>query len=576
MSKEKRIYEIIIFIFIFIVLLFSSINISSDNAIATECSVRFDETAFSYVPTEELSNSLFANGIDGATIRVNVTSEQDALITSVKYTLVKIDTTSDSITSYDGDNIFLNSKAIDSDDVLDSGTILNENFIMYTSYSDSKYKYFDIVAKEWCIIVLDITYDDDSDEGTGLSYDSDTYSVINIDNSLPSAYYSTYTFDSGYYNFTVKISGNETLYSRSANSGIDSIRITKLVNGVSSTITTIESVNSYPYIYTLTVDNQRASYYATILDNVGNYNTCLIVSFNSSSYNVDFESAVNNAIDELSATDVYSSYLLSSLEEAYAQYYLLVQEWDETTDEDTLEELEADIEEQILVCTDIESDIAYARTLYNIGVKDYELNIINEEYLEGIELINVESAYGMLLYGETATFTIVLADYDINKVDKSAEIEVSELKNVTDVLDLTFSTVNNINEDEIIFDTPLQIKVPITDYGSVSCVVKIIDENGNEVIEKLDYTEYSGYITIDMPYADGVISIIIGDSTFNKLWYLLFLLVIPIGICIFFVVRNKKKKDENAKILAENEIKKDDFKKGIPKNKSKKGKRGKK
>lgn len=574
MLKSRITTGIILFGILIIFVLAGFIAVSPLLANAAEGEILFSETAFTYMPSADLTSQVYTNATIGSTIRIKMTQTQYQCISDVKYTLVKI-TAVDDVVTYDESDIYVNSKAIDATSVVSSGNITA--FTLYATPSQASYAYFEIVAKEWCAIILDVTYD--LGGGEDISYSSAVYSVTNIDNSLPSAYYKSWSYESGSYTFLVTVSGNQTKYTRSANSGIKKIVFTKIVSGEEIILETIENLTEIRYSYELVADtNLKAYYYAKVTDYVGNTNVCLIVTLGS--YNKDFESAVNNTIEEIErASELFSPYILSDLTDAFATYYLYVQAFYEAGSDTTAQaNAEAKIDAQRIVITDLIYDYTQIRTLAENGQKDYSLTIINEEYLSGIELVEVENSYEALLYGETATFTIALAEYDTSKVDKTAEMLASGINNISKVLGLTLATSNSIKgEVNITFTSPLQIKVPVSDYGAVSCVVKITDSEGNVTYENLEITEYTTYILINMPYSQGVITLMTSENNGNRLLWLLLLLIVPVGAGVFLVVI-KIKKDKQKKLQQEIVENSEESEKTAynPKNKSKKGNKKKK
>lgn len=577
MRKKTLPISFIALYYIILLIIVAMFGISTNKvAFASEMDFAFYEDDFSFIPDESVNNKTYANGESGATIRLNMTQEQYTKIVAIKYTLVRIKNIDDKVT-YDENEIYVNDKAITEDAEIENKTYTNSDFDIYQEPTLNAYGYVDIVAKEWCAIVLDVTYNEG--DGDKITLDSYVFSVTNIDSSKPSAYYRSWSYDEGAYIFKVTVNGNQPQATATANSGIKKIEfIRKIIVGNEILVTvldTIENITSYPYYYELKAETtQKAYFYAKVTDWVNNESNNLIVT--TGSYDAGFETAVNNKINEIERVDgIFSPYILKNLADEYANYYLKVQEYEQESDEEKKEIIATKIQAQKNVIYKLLGEYADIRTLAENGVRDFNLNVINSEYLAGVAIGNVNDAYTTLLWGEVATFTITLADFDLRKIDKTTEIEASGLINASKVLNLTFTTTNSVDgEADITFTEPIEIRLPISDYKKVAAVVTRVDNQGATTIEKLQITEYKSYILVHMPYSKGVISVVFGEKAISPYYWLFTLAIIPIGIGIYFIV---KKINKNKQIKLEQLGKERQEAKSLPKyvakNKSKKGKK---
>jgi len=284
----------------------------------------------------------------------------------------------------------------------------------------------------------------------------------------------------------------------------------------------------------------------------------LLVSVGNSSYNDGFESALNNDYNDFkSVKDEYSVSSYDAFEKAYFDYYLLVQDYSNASTVEDRQEIENNIIRQMTTVQALRNDFTKSEKLRLEGKKNIQIIVANGEYLKGdIEFLNISEAYSTLLYGETAVFNISIADFDLNKVDKTAEISESGLKNVSSVIGLTFNTNKVITGDEdITFTVPLKIKLPIGDYKKVSCVMAVVDNEGNTTYTNLSIVEYTSYIVVNMPQSKGVITIVLAEDNNKNLLWLLTLLIIPIGIGAYCVIILFKKKNAQKKIEKDIETK---------------------
>ena len=579
MMKKRILCTGIILFFIGLLSTLFLFGVKADSiSYASELDFIFLENDFTFIADDRIESRSYSNAEIGSRIRVNMTKEQYENISFIKFTLVKITTINDEIT-YSAENILKNDKEVSSQDIIKADKVYQSSFLEYENQSLSKYGYIDIVANEFCAIVLDVEYDNGGEKVQ--THSSYIYKVTNIDNSKPTAYYTTLSYDVGSYVFRVTVNGNQPKAVRTANSRIRKVEFIKVTgsdtNPTRTTLDTIEGINVVPYYYELRINpTEKALYYAKVLDWVGNESENLIVVFGT--HDASFESAVNNTLDELArGKDIYAPHLIKNLADEFALYGLRVQEYVDAP-QDKKTDASAKIEKQKNVIYKLLGEFAHIRTLAENGVRDFDVKVINPEYLQGESILigNVNKAYSTLLYGEVATFTVALADFDLRIINKDAEIKASGLKNVNRALGITLETTNSIKgEVDITFDQPIEIRIPISDYKSVVAVVKRVDEKGNEWHQKLNITEYKSYFLVHMPYSNGIITIVFGKKPISPYYWLLTLLIIPISISAYFIIRHikVKRQKERERLKQERLQSKEKY---VAKNKSKKGKKKKK
>jgi hypothetical protein len=553
-----------------------SITALGDALAAGEVDYSFFEKDYTYIADDRVESRVYSNDIVGSRIRLNMTIGQFNNIVSIKYNLVKIKLDEDKIT-YTQNDIFINGKAVAESDIAKTEIIYKSSFIPYENKDNAKYGYIDIVAYEWCAIVVDVKYKDSGVDTD--TYSSYVYKVTNIDNSKPTAYYRSWNYDIGNYTFRVTVNGNQQKAIRSANSGIRKVEFLKVTGAGESAQTvvldSVENISATPYFYDLKVSaNQKAFYYARVIDWVGNESKNLIAAFGT--YDEGFESAVNNTLEEIErAEGIFSPYILKNLTDEFATYGIRVQEFvDAQSDKKT--DAAARVEVQKNVIYKLLREYANIRILAENGVRDFNLKVINEEYLSGVLIGNVNNAYTTLLYGEVANFTVVLADFDLRKFDKSQEIDASGLIKAERVLGITLETSNSLNGDiDIIFTRPVDIRIPLSNYKAVSAVVKVVGDNGNVRFEKLGITEYKSYFLVHMPYSKGTLTVVFGQKAVSPYYWFFTLLVIPVGILAYFLI--KEVKERKLERLEQLEKERMEAKLSyVAKNKSKKGNKKKK
>lgn len=578
MELKKQI-PFFIFIAVFsVILTICSLSYSGFTAYAGEGMTIIKQSAFQFMPDKGVDSVVYANGKTGATVRVSLTQDQANEILEIKYFFVYIKAVSDEVTRDENGETYKNGAKISEDDV-DGKAKKQAEVKKYSAPTINKDSYFDVNVKKWSALVIDIKYDGGGNEEWSYN-NKNIYYITNIDNSAPKAYKNSFVYKENGFEFDIEFT-DKNVSAVTAVSGIKSIDIRRETASGEERIFYNIKIASADYNYPLSVSSDiTGTYYAYLTDYVGNYVKVKLFEMSLAVYNSDFESALENAFEEFeSVADYYTKESFDTFKKAYYDYKYYVQEY-ASSGTDEKDKWEKSIKERMKTLTALMKDFSDNEKLRAAGEKNIEIEIANKEFLDGdIELINVAEAFPELLYGQTTFFNFSLAEFDNSNESKKEEIRKSGLTNITKMLSITLSTMQLSGKTDKVLVAPLKIKVPMKNYGKIVCIIKTYDEDGGEVYKTAEIKEYKSYIIINMPNSNGVITVCFGEEENEDLLWLLVLLIIPLGLAMFFIIRHSKikKNKANEQKKKEYELKqaeqlKEKNNKPIPKNKKKKKK----
>lgn len=471
------------------------------------------------------------NAKDGCKITGYFTSAATE-ITKVTYTQVKIDNQGQGeLITVDNESgeIFINGEAVADDRLIKESEEVSVNDCV--NPTAQKNKYIEVTAKEWSAFIFAVYYQ--GLDGEEVTYDSEIVCCTSIDSGIPEVYRTGNWIVSGdSILYEVMIRSDPRNQMRSYDSGLDFFVVYK----GNQEIDRVNNIGNTFYTYTLSVSLKEVAYYEIhAADNAGNSVMKLrLAENNNTSYDLGFESAVKNALSYLKDNVNYNEKVRADLEKSYYDYYMVIQKADSTTKQ------KEDAKEVALYYL---TEYARLKKLESAGEKEWSLYVVNTEYLSGeISLKNVNTAFADLKYGEKAKISITLATFDPKKVDKSSEMAIIGVEKCREIVSFTLSTEVNSELYLSKLTSPLQIAVPYGDYKNLKATITFLDENGNEVIEEVDITEYKDYIVLNSDYSYGTINLFVDNNLNNPLLWLLTLLILPLGGGVTVVIINIKKK----------------------------------
>lgn len=494
--------------------------------------------------------SLYGNANTGIQIKGYFSNEATSLI-EVTYTAVKI-FMKDDLVSVDSDTgvISLNGKVITNDEIVVKNSIKEENKVVQVkdvgNPTAQRSKYVEVVAYEWCAFVFGVRFMND-DNQEAVTYASSIYTCTSIDSGTPEVYNNRpWIKFAEYIEYEFLIKSNKQNLLRSEESNLSRVVIYK---GTSKTDTDkVEifretDIGNRTYIYKLKVYlNEKAYYEINVVDEAGNNLVKSLAENNNRKFDEGFESAFKNALNYLDDNAVlYSPSVKANLENAYYDYYMQVQKSDQTSDDAIIVEMNKTLPYL--------TEFARLKTLQQSGKREWLIKVTNKEYVNGeITLANADTALSTLLYGEKATVNVTLALFNPSRVNKRVEMQAAGVKNCKEILSFTINYTKNSIEFNEQFNVPLQISVPLTGYKNIKAVINIPSEDGSYAIKTIDINEYNDYIVLNTTYSYGTISLFIDEKTNSPLLWLLTLLIIPVGLFIFAMIKiiskNKNKKVE--------------------------------
>ena len=485
------------------------------------------ETVY-YLSTFEVKGTAnYYNGVDGCVYVVPIKEEAYENILSVTVTVVKlkeVDTTESTVQT-DGEN-----NVTSGHEIVKTFTVDKAEMSVYAQPNPNKYAYFEITATQWCAFVFTVKYMSGTEKKT--AYDSEILYCRAIDNSVPEAYYLSWSYESGQYVFDVTVRGNKREYTLSADSGLKAFTVLKYSGGAWTKIEEITVSGGSTYNYRLKTTAGNAVYYVDIIDNVGNGARCKIVELKETTYDKGFESAVENQITELQSYDDFSEELKAELEKEYYTYFLLIQ---------NSEASETEIKEAQNVVYETMAYIAELKKMKAEGVKEYTVLNPYVEYFGGNIEIRNSAVLASQKYGEKAEYIFQTSYYNPDGVDRTEEKKVLGISSAKELYTVNFTLRKDGTEVREEFSEPLLVKMPFY-KGEVSVSVTYFDENGQKTVEKCKVGYGTDYTTIYLDKSFGQINIFIGSKA--DLRWLWFLTVIPVAAVIavtVILIRRKKR-----------------------------------
>lgn len=521
----KRLFYIIAF-----VVGITAISISSVASYATGAEISHKIESYQ-------ADSGYNNPIDGCKIK-GYFSEDATSLQLVTYTAVKINFENDVVTvDSESGVISLNGKEITDDDIVEKDGVKEKNIVSLVQNvvnpSPKKSKYVEVVAHEWCAFVFAVHYKGINNEDL-VTYASSVVTCTSLDTGTPEVYRTgTWIKYADYIEYDIMIRSDARKKTRSHDSGLSYFVVYKGTKEIDR----ITNIGKTFYQYKLNISLIDIAYYEIYaVDMAGNKILQRVAENNNIKYDEGFESAVINALTYLEGNELYATSVKANLEKAYYDYYMAIQ---------VANAKEEDIIAEKNKTLPFLTEYARLKTLEQAKTKEYTLKISNGEYVAGeITLSNANTALASLLYGEKAIININVASFDPNKIDKYVEMQAAGIKRCKEILSFTITYSKNNIEFKEAFTNPLQIAVPLSNYKNIKAIINIPNDDNSYTIKTIDITRYNDYIVLNTPYSYGTISLFIDENTNNPLLWLLTLLVIPVGLFIFAVIKviNKNKK----------------------------------
>ncbi len=491
---------------------------------------------------EYVGNKQFYNAKDGCDINIYFTAEAYANIEKVVYEAVKLSSIVDTV-NVDETNVI---KLSDGQEKLTDSPVTVKKEDFRKKDSSNRY-YFTLSTKVNCAYVFTVYVvgEEEPYYGTSLKNDERTNVVYctRIDGSNPTAYAEFDYFDSGNICFKVTVKGNVNKDKHFADSGIKAFSVIKSLNGKETVVDEVTSVGQL-YYYNLKVDqNEIATYYLDIIDNVGNATRSKVMEMNTDTD--DVTTACDRVIDRLEELDYYedfSPYVLKRLKNARAEYYVALQNGTTTAEE---------LQSLASKCAEVMGEIKDLEEKKENNLADITLKNYNTEYLGG--KIKLENSYGApILYGDRGVMTITVAELSLDRVDKTAEMEAGKVKEADYVLAIT--TELSVEEDIVVAQSSdyMKLVLPKVFSEKIVCVQTADVEGGKEYIP-CEYVVGKDYTEVFVLYSTGTLNVFVGvESSFDYL-YLLFIIpaVAIVAVAVILIVKkpfagkiNKKKKKD--------------------------------
>ncbi len=488
-----------------------------------------------FVPNYET----FVSPDTGVTYRVYVNSTGYNAITRITYDVVQLNNVTDAggLTSNGGAITQTGYKLL-----LDNVEVKKSDLTSTDNGTERLAYYFDIKVNTICAIVPTVYYSitpEDPEE----AYYGDIVYCTNVDTAAPKFRLTQSYWSSGRCRLTAVLT---EVMEGSAYSGLDQVTLYALLRGGSEYKKVDEQeISGYNKTYSVVVDYGNYDYYIEVKDNVGNTTgKQLLKSLSESSYNVEIETQINDAIVKMQEGG-YSDILYDKISSAYADYVTVISDSNSSA-------------------TDKENALAELRKAYTLylnanqdnanGVRNYELSVINGEYLTDFNVEGMGSTLAFLDIGDYADFTVTLAKFNYKDVEQEKRPIVEYLDCKAD--DVYCITLSVESEDDgkvkAKFSTPLTFSFKLEDYENIKAVQVAYDVNGKIEYHESNIVKYvDGTIKVTAPLTYGVVNIFVEKDSSNLYW-LFSLTAVPLiigGVLLIYAFRkiNKIKKDSASK-----------------------------
>lgn len=448
----------------------------------------------------------FVSSETGVTFRVYVNSAGYDTISRITYDVVKLNTVGDV------GNLTANKGAITQSGfelVSDNVEVKKSDLTHTDNGTDKLAYYFDIKVNTICAIVPTVYYRTIPEEDEQASYGDVTY-CANVDSIAPNFRLTQSYWSSGRCRLVAKL--NEVTVG-TAHSGLDKVTLYSLLRGSSEYQKIDEQeINGYNYTYSVVVDYGNYDYYIEVSDNVGNTTgKQLLKSLASASHNVEIETLVNDALAKMDEGG-YSNKLTISLSNAYADYITVISDSNATsTDKDNaVKSLRTAYNEYVKANED-----------YKNGIRNYELTVLNSEYLTDFAVEGAGNTLSFLDIGDYAELDVTLAKFEYKDVEQEKAPIVDYLDCKADEVYCITVAVTSDDDGKVKakFSTPLTFSFKLEDYENIKAVQVTYDVNGKIEYHESNIVKYvDGTIKVTAPLTYGVVNIFVEKDSSNLYW----------------------------------------------------------
>lgn len=467
-------------------------------------------------------NSKICNGEDGCTHKIYLSETTYEGLIRIEYDVVKLKTLSEELTLGEGNVVPSDHECISKKNVVNKDL----DITVLDTPSSKRYAYFSVTAHETSAFVFTVYYAGVFGEETA-AYDSDILYCREIDDSVPEAYYESWVYNSGRYEFKVRILGNRRSDTTARNSGIKAFTVKK--DG--KKIDEVKNIGRTDYLYTLSVEPTKGTYTMDIIDGVGNgISGAKIVSFDEKMYDSDFETACNIVIHRMDSGEYedYSDRVVNEYRTAYAEYYLLTQE-----EEKDIEAIEAKKTE----INTLSRYLAELTAMKERGEKEVSVQSPGAADYFGSEITlwDAALAYPDQKYGEKILYTFSVAELSPTITSRESARKAAGINTASTLYSLTLNATLDGEELKVDFSEPLLVRVPIK-----KSVKAVLTSNGKSTALKT--VQANGYVEIEVLSSYGTIDLFVDGK--NDLRYLWSLTAIPViaAVVVTIVLMKKKKK----------------------------------
>lgn len=469
-------------------------------------------------------SKMYYSAQEGCTYVISLVENHDFPVQKIFYSAYQVSIQEENI-GYDDENNITNpfAKDMQGNDI-DKVEIINIQRGDDFNEQRQRIISFEVTVYEWSACVFYTQWDN---LGETIEEEGDFLYCTNIDNSPPNISLTAEPIlqDNGFvFNYAVR--ANEYTSDRTANSGFKKVTVYRKLTEENSQPENIQVYEQFTnslmfYGQFLAI---KGEYFIEAIDGVNNKKTVRVINID---YDINHRRTIDNVETMLSKQADYKKELIDNLKEKYVKWQIMY--FDDYYTQAQLEEAYNDTLEALTICGQAK--------------KEFKVKVINNFYVGDVTVENFDSStYADIVYGETITMNISLAEYQ-NGNNKFDEIfSQSKMKSAEKILAINVELTSDMKELAFSqFVEPIKISIPLSKYKNISAVSESL-VNGQTVYSQLRVDKGDTWVMVYVPQAQTTVNLVIqqNNAADNLKWLYLLLLLVPIALgVVLFVYKNK-------------------------------------
>ncbi len=410
---------------------------------------------------------------------------------------------------------------------------------------DEEAYYFEVSADHCCAFIFSVCYSTGAESEETISYNSKVLYFDTIDGQSPTI--TVKDINVFMYQVTCSFSDKSDIC---AASGVKSYIVYREDTTTHEKTTYYSSDKINRNSATFTFESGKYNYYVVATDAVGNVSEEKLVA----TFDVDqLIGSADAAIMTISSSPSdWSDTFVSKLEKAYSDYQIAANEMNgEVTEAELLRKSNA-------LSSVLSEYYGYINDRLS-GRINVTPKITNGDYLKETPTItNLARACDFVKYGEECILTIAIGQYTSTVQEEAMRFcEIEDVNKTYSFSIQCYTSDQMVYEDD--FTIPLKLAFSIGQYEEIAAV-QIIEQDGEKVFVPCNINQYTqGSIVLNVQKTYGDVYLFVREKEKSKLWYLLFLLIVPIscGTSSLIIIHKRKKAAKAAKSVPDDPDNKD-------------------